>query len=98
VTEFAAITGARGPSLFAGLGTANASVEGMTQLAITTSFERAPAIETAARQLAFEQQLQQYVAAQGWTLGTTLARALLAVMTVIVGKRDVGTVLFGRVH
>ena len=73
------------------------SVSSMTQLAITTTYNRAPAVDTAARQLAFERQLQQYVAAHGWTLGTVLARAALAIMTVIVGKRDVGTVLFGRV-
>jgi len=54
-------------------------------------------IETAAQRLAFEQQLQQYVAAHGWTLGTVLARALLAILIVIAGKRDVGTVLFRRV-
>lgn len=72
----------------------------MTQLAITTTYERARAIDTAARQLAFEQQLQQYVAAHGWTLGTVLARMLLALMIAFTGnsgKRDVGTVLFGRV-
>lgn len=97
MAEFAAITSARSLSLYAGLGTANASAKCMTQLALTTSFERAPAIDTAARQLAFEQQLQQYVAAHGWTLGTLLARTLLAIMIVIVGKRDVGTVLFARV-
>jgi hypothetical protein len=68
----------------------------MTQLAITTTYERAPAIDTAARQLAFEQQLQQYVAAHGWTLGTVLARTMLALMIAFTGKRDVGTVLFGR--
>jgi hypothetical protein len=97
VAEFAAITSGRGLSLFAGLGTANALAECMTPLALTTTYERAPAIDTAARQLAFEQQLQQYVAAHGWTLGTLLARMLLAIMIVIVGKRDVGTVLFARV-
>ena len=70
----------------------------MTQLAMTTTYERAPAIDAAAQQLALEQQLQQYVAAaDGWTLGTVLARTFLAIMTVIAGKRDVGTVLFGRV-
>lgn len=71
----------------------------MTQLAITTTYERASAIDlkAAAQQLAFEQQLQQYVSAtHGWTLGTVLARMLLAIRTVITGKRDVGTVLFGR--
>lgn len=70
----------------------------MTELAITTSYERAPAIDTAARQLAFEQPLQQYVSAHGWTLGTLLARMLLALMTVMSGKRDVGVVLFGRLQ
>jgi hypothetical protein len=68
----------------------------MNQLAITTTYNRASAIDTAARQLAFERHLQQYVSAHGWTLGTVLARTLLAIMTLIVGKRDVGAVLFGR--
>lgn len=70
----------------------------MSQLAISPSYERASALnlDNAARQIAFERQLQQYVAAHGWTLGTVLARTLLAIMTVISGKRDVGTVLFGR--
>jgi hypothetical protein len=94
---FAAIMAARALSLFAAFGTANALAECMTPLALTTTYERAPAIDTAARQLAFEQQLRQYVAAHGWTLGTLLARTLLAIMTVMVGKGDVGTVLFGRV-
>ena len=68
----------------------------MTPLAITTSYQHAPAIDTAARQLAFERDLQQYVTAHGWTLGTLLARALLAIMTAVSGKRAVGAVLFAR--
>jgi hypothetical protein len=68
----------------------------MTPLALTTTYRRAPAIDAAARQIAVERQLQQYVAAHGWTLGTLLARTLLAIMTVVSGKRDVGAVLFGR--
>lgn len=68
----------------------------MTPLAITTTFRPAPAIDRAARQLAFERQLQSYVDAHGFTLGTVLARALLAIMTAVSGKRDVGVVLFAR--
>jgi hypothetical protein len=68
----------------------------MTELALTTSYRRSAVALTAVPALAFDQQLQQYVAAHGWTLGTVLARMLLAIMTVVVGKRDVGTVLFGR--
>lgn len=69
----------------------------MTPLAITTTYERAPALDGAARQRAFELQLRQYVAAHGWTLGTMLARFLLALMTTVTGKGDVGTALFERV-
>jgi hypothetical protein len=68
----------------------------MTPLALTTSYPRAPSIDAAARQLAFERELQTYVAAHGWTLGTLLVRALLAIMTTMSGKRDVGVVLFAR--
>lgn len=68
----------------------------MTPLALTTTYEHAPAIDTAARQLAFERELQQYVDAHGWTLGTLLARAFLAIMTAMSGKRAVGVVLFAR--
>jgi hypothetical protein len=72
----------------------------MTELAITNTYDRASAIpaaiHSAARQLDFQQQLRQYVAAHGWTLGTVLARTLLAIMTAVTGKHDVGTVLFGR--
>lgn len=68
----------------------------MTPLAITTTYQPAPAIDTAARQLAFERELQSYVDAHGWTLGTLLARALIAIMTAMSGKRDVAAVLFAR--
>jgi hypothetical protein len=68
----------------------------MTPLAITHTYRGVPAIDTAARQLAFERELQKYVAAQGWTLGTLLARTWLAIMTTVSGKRDVGAVLFAR--
>ena len=51
--------------------------------------------DTGARQLAFEGELQQYVATHGWTLGTLLASLLLAIMTLMSGRRDVGAVLFG---
>jgi hypothetical protein len=69
----------------------------MTQLAITTTYERTSTIDSAARHVAFEGELQHYVAAHGWTLGAFLARTLLAIMTVMSGKRDVGVVLFSRV-
>ena len=71
----------------------------MTPLAITTSFERAPrvaaGVESGLRQRAFELDLEQYVATHGWTLGTLLASLLLAIMTVMSGRREVGAVLFG---
>jgi hypothetical protein len=81
-----------------GFGTSDALAHDMTQLAITTTYDRARTIDSAARHLAFEGELQHYVAAHGWTLGTLLARAVLAIMTVVSGKRDVGVVLFGRVN
>ena len=67
----------------------------MTPLALTTTYDRAPAIDAGARRRAFERDLQQYVATHGWTLGTLLASMLLAIMTVMSGRRDVGAVLFG---
>jgi hypothetical protein len=78
------------------LGTSDASVNGMTPLAITTTYARPRTLHPTLRNVVILRQLQQYVGAHGWTLGTVLARTLLAIMTVLSGKRDVGAVLFGR--
>jgi hypothetical protein len=67
----------------------------MTPLAITTIYEPVPSLDAGVRRLAFEQDLKQYVASHGWTLGTLLASLLLAIMTLMSGRRDVGAVLFG---
>jgi hypothetical protein len=71
----------------------------MTPLAITTSFEQAPRVGAGAvaglGRRAFERDLQQYVGTHGWTLGTLLASMLLAIMTLMSGRRAVGAVLFG---
>jgi TRAP-type mannitol/chloroaromatic compound transport system permease large subunit len=74
----------------------------MTQLAISTAYERRAAVDaaslaahTSARRSAFEQRLQSYIATQGWTLGTLLASILLVVMTTMSGGRSVVDVLTG---
>jgi len=67
----------------------------MTPLAITTTYQAAPSIDAGVRRHAFERDLKQYVASHGWTLGTLLASMLLAIMTLMSGRRDVGAVLFG---
>jgi hypothetical protein len=72
----------------------------MSQVVIPTQFHAQPASEISslrsrADSPALEHALQEYAAAQRWTLGSLLANVTLAVMTAISGRGDVGKVLFG---